>query len=1663
MTTARRGVALAALVFLGLGLPPGRAELSPHFDPATMMLPSEVTRGMKAQCRTVFRGTDITEFNIELISVLPKANLGGDLIIFRALDGPLVERGAGILQGMSGSPVYVDGRLLGAVSRTFGGSKEPLGMITPIADMLPSLDEFSKPPTEPGRTEAVLETPIQLDGRAVRRVIVADATWPGMSHLPADTAVALPVSTPVYVSGLTDRGFQALSAALQTYNIQAIVGPASADPDRKIDLQPGSACSLTLVRGDMDMSAGGTLTYRQGDRILAFGHSMMGFGPTDLPLAGAEVNEFVPGINIGFKVMSPYATVGTIYTDTNWAVGGILGRESASIRFDVEVANESTGQSRTFHLELCDNSVLTLPLLLSAASSAMETVTCIGQEATADVTTEVVSDRGTLSRHNVCYDQRDVTSAALSDLIDGALVMTRNVFDKARVKSAQLRCVIRHGRTQATLENLEIDDYVVRPGETISVGVVLRLDKGERVRRTLELVIPHDTPTCQLQLGVTAGALRTAVESRLGIVTPDPRQLGDLLELYQRVPPQNRLVALLPLQSRSIITKGVQLHDIPVLMGAVVGTAGVTDLAEGVAHIEATEDTPWDVQGALFHPVIVIRPEDTPTEEVLKAGESRGRVGGQGAPSQVISAADTQLQMSAYVRVEPALRQLLADLGLTGRLTSLGGPALDQTPAQFLGDSLRPSMLRSLSARPGAPAQRPRGIPDLPGLPDAPDLPDIPEGAVTKVAEGEAEGEATKEASEAKASEEGKKEKEDTKIEAVTVRGPETWTQATREDFGRGKLSGLAVSDRGEVTLSAPLSVFCPSLPALYPWDCALGDSGELLVATGPEGAILRVDTTGRAAPFFTVDDTMVFSLVRAADGTIYAGTGPKGLIYRISPDGAGEVVCHTGERYVFDLLLTRDGELLAATGPHGRILRVSGDEPQVIYEGPERHVLVLCQGEDGTIYAGTGDKGSVLRIHEGGATVVCQSPMGAVHALVAGKDGAVYFGGGSTDSTAIFRVSAKGDVERLYGNDDGALLAMATDDDGHVYAGTSVFARLLVADSAGHVALLGEASDLESQFLCLTLDRERRALYGCAANPARIYRADMGQALEGTLESAVFDATAQARWTSLEYTADMPEGTEVTVEVRSGGTAVPDATWSTWSRPYSKPDRQRLDRPDGRYCQYRATLRSQGGGALPVLKAVRVSYLKHNARPTIAFDKEIPRAASGELELSWKAEDPNGDKLTYSIDISRDGGRTWKTAKSDIEESTAKWDTSGEEDGTIVLRVVASDAKRNPTDPLTNEAISKPMILDNSGPTVSLLKGNIQPIGNGAIHVRAWAEDTGSGVGSAQYRVDEGKWVALPAEDGLFDSSYEAFEFDIKDLSGGEHTIQVAAFNAAGKEASASVKCTVEGPPAEGKPADSDVVSTADTAATGDAKSGDETTGEPPADEGAEAGPSLPVATEEPAHGPVPEAPADAAELCPRRDIVARTLERSRGIEDFTVRGRGRLRLPKGASFNGQSGTYKGDFVGRFKRPDKIATQGDPVGSLFETVLAFVAPETIIEEDDRVKVLGVEEVDGTEADLVWIEDPDGDQARLWISRADSSILKLVLSSVVEPGSRSRIEMKFTWTSVNDMPVPMTVEVVLPPEFVEGARGPVSAALTLTGWQINTGLNDELFPKADDE
>jgi len=268
-------VGAVCVALLGMIAPATLAQTSGYFDPDTMMSIEEMQPGLRGVCRTVFQGSEITEFNVELISVLPKANLGGDLIVFRALDGPLIERGAGILQGMSGSPVYVDGRLLGAVSRTFGGSKEPLGMITPIVDMLPALDEYPKLPAEPGRTEALLQTPIRLDGRAVTKVIVADASWPGMKHLPADTAVALPVSTPVYVSGLTDRGFQALSTALQTYNVQAIVGPASADPNRKIDLQPGGACSLTLVRGDMDMSAGGTLTYRLLRSHPLFGHQRL--------------------------------------------------------------------------------------------------------------------------------------------------------------------------------------------------------------------------------------------------------------------------------------------------------------------------------------------------------------------------------------------------------------------------------------------------------------------------------------------------------------------------------------------------------------------------------------------------------------------------------------------------------------------------------------------------------------------------------------------------------------------------------------------------------------------------------------------------------------------------------------------------------------------------------------------------------------------------------------------------------------------------------------------------------------------------------------------------------------------------------------------------------------------------------------------------------------------------------------------------------------------------------------------------------------------------------------------------------------------------------------------------------------------------------------------
>ncbi|MBM3501809.1 MAG: hypothetical protein FJX74_24405 [Armatimonadetes bacterium] len=229
-----RCVVAVALGFAAVAA--GAAELPAQFDPATMMRASEVRPGMKGTARSVFQGVEVTEFNIEVLGVLPKTNLGGDLVLIRVLDGPVVERGCGIIGGMSGSPVTIDGRLVGAVAYTWSFEKEPIGGVTLIESML---DAYVKP--EGGGEQSAAQRPaVRLHGREIRQARIVGGEERG-AFADARTINLTPVGL-MTCAGLGRQTLGDYADFLKPYGIEPMAGPGSMAEAVKTDLSPGSTC-----------------------------------------------------------------------------------------------------------------------------------------------------------------------------------------------------------------------------------------------------------------------------------------------------------------------------------------------------------------------------------------------------------------------------------------------------------------------------------------------------------------------------------------------------------------------------------------------------------------------------------------------------------------------------------------------------------------------------------------------------------------------------------------------------------------------------------------------------------------------------------------------------------------------------------------------------------------------------------------------------------------------------------------------------------------------------------------------------------------------------------------------------------------------------------------------------------------------------------------------------------------------------------------------------------------------------------------------------------------------------------------------------------------------------------------------------------------------------
>ena len=602
-------------------------------------------------------------------------------------------------------------------------------------------------------------------------------------------------------------------------------------------------------------------------------------------------------------------------------------------------------------------------------------------------------------------------------------------------------------------------------------------------------------------------------------------------------------------------------------------------------------------------------------------------------------------------------------------------------------------------------------------------------------------------------------------------------------------------------------------------YSIARSPKGELFAATSPNGKIYRVPDKGEPVVYFDPKEKYIWGLLFAPDGTLYAGTGTSGKIYRIEGAQKGGLFCATGEAHVRCLAWEKPGTLLAGSAPRGLLLRIlPGGRAVALADSEREEVNQIVVSPDGSLFfsavgirqpprapAPPPEPGSTLTDLGG------PSPAGEPQEFEEPPREP-----GKGLPLGLVRVTAPAPLSQLWmidrslvprqvwGSRD--LLYSLLQTPSGLLAGTSGEGYLYRISPEGRSDRLLKIAAPAVQVAVTTASRE--LLLG-ASNPARLFLAGGTAQPTGLYRSAPLDAEIFARWGRLQV-----EGTgSVEIRTRTGNSARPDASWYDW---LPAPD-GRCQNPPARYFQFELRL-AQGSS----VNRVQAVFLPYNLPPRIEKLQILPpgvayselppppaplqartidqllaqdrkpepidifppmsprfqaKEARGLRTAVWKAEDPDGDDLRYSVFYRTEREPGWHLLLKDLEEELFSWDTSGWPDGRYLLKIEASDARDNaPGDGLTGSLNSRSFLVDNTPPHIRILSS-----GEGKLRFRV-SEDA-SGIRSVQISRDGREFFPIPPLDGILDSAEEEFETP---LSRGE-TLFLRAEDEAGNVTSAS------------------------------------------------------------------------------------------------------------------------------------------------------------------------------------------------------------------------------------------------------------------------------------
>ncbi|HYL38044.1 MAG TPA: hypothetical protein VEV17_19160 [Bryobacteraceae bacterium] len=598
---------------------------------------------------------------------------------------------------------------------------------------------------------------------------------------------------------------------------------------------------------------------------------------------------------------------------------------------------------------------------------------------------------------------------------------------------------------------------------------------------------------------------------------------------------------------------------------------------------------------------------------------------------------------------------------------------------------------------------------------------------------------------------------------------------------------------------------------AKYIWALAFASDGSLLVGTGDPGNVYRVDKSGKSELYYESGQSHVTALAFDSKANLLAGTEPNGILYRISAKDKAFVLYDASLPEIRSIVPLADGTVYAAAlggsvANRGGPLMPAISAPMSITVTAPATSITVSDSSDTKAQAGQDIKPKADTSKQVSQPLQQAATGTAPLAEIPG-----------VEKSAVYKINPDSTVETVWSSKEENVYSMLVEPNGSVVFATDAQGRVYRLSPDRKASLLVETSEGEATRLL----RDSKGIMAATGDMGKLFRLSGSDGAGGTYESPVHDSSTVARWGRLTW---RNSGGAAKFSTRSGNSARPDKTWSDWSEPLTDPQNSIVRSPNARYIQWRAELSGPGAS----VENVRVFYLPQNNPPivrSINVTSQAPGAsqktsgtnsassaaysitvtdtgdvsapagtptqtlshgAGTQIQITWQADDPDGDRLVYALYFRGEDESEWKLLRSNMPENSLLLDGDVLADGRYYFRVVASDRPSNAAEVAReDELVSAPVLIDNTPPAVTLSAPRRT---EARVEVDADVVDQTSPLRRCEYSLDAGPWTPVEAADGVTDSPHEQYHIVLDKLRPGEHLLVVRAYDTANNAGLAKV-----------------------------------------------------------------------------------------------------------------------------------------------------------------------------------------------------------------------------------------------------------------------------------